>query len=40
MGETLAGVLDAAVDSMNLIVLVVMGFSFFRRLFLRPRSSP
>ena len=40
MGETLAGVLDAAVDSMNLIVLAVIGFAVFRRLFLKPRLIP
>ena len=40
MGDTLAGVLDAAVDSMNLIVLAVIGFAVFRRLFLKPRLIP
>jgi hypothetical protein len=40
MGDTLAGALDGAVDGTNLIVLVVIAFAVFRRLFLKPRLIP
>jgi len=40
LGDTAADVVDAAVDSMNLLVLVIMAFAFFRRLFLKPRLIP
>ena len=40
LGGTLAGVLNAAVDTMNLLVLAAIGFAVFRRLFLKPRLIP
>ena len=40
LGETVGSVINAAVDSMNLLVLAVIGFAAFRRLVLKPRLIP
>jgi Fe-S oxidoreductase len=40
LGDTLYGLLKLAIDWMNLIVLVMVGYGFFRRIVLKPRLIP